>query len=232
VELLAQLFDASHPDVKVVIVPGLGSGGGKKGVLTGALEVAVSSVPLTPEERDQGAVLQEYARTPLVFATALSNPVSDLTTAELVDIYSGKTQAWRDGTRLRLILRPARDSDTAVLSRASPAMEQAVKSAMARPGLKVAVTDHDAVEALETIPGALGTSTLALIRTEGRPLKTLSINGVAPTPASVASGAYPYARSFYLVTRPNPSPAVQQFVALIRSPAGRDVLARLGNWVP
>jgi len=231
-QTLAEAFQESHPGATLVVVAGLGSRGGKRALVAGAIDMAISADPLKAEEREQGMVAQEYARTPLVFVTAQTNPASAITLQELIDVFHGKITTWSDGRRLRLILRPPGDSDTTTLKSISPAMRDAVIAAHAQPGLKVAVTDQDAADDIAAIPGALGTSTLALIASERRPLKALALNGVVPSVDAVANGSYPYFKSLYVITRPNPAPPVQQFIAFLRSATGRDILVHLGQWVP
>lgn len=231
-QVLAEAFKKSHPDAQVLIVPGLGSGGGRKALLGGAIDIAITSKATNSVEKLEGAVAMVYGRSPFVFATSKKNPASALTTDEIIAIWNGKTTTWPNGQRLRLILRPATDSDTDVLKSISPAMEQAVKNALAREGMQMAITDHDSANAIETVPGALGTSTLALINSEKRSLKALAINGVTPSPKTIADGTYPYFKSMYLLTKAKqPSQATQEFVSFVLSTRGREILAQLGHWV-
>ncbi|HSQ05996.1 MAG TPA: substrate-binding domain-containing protein, partial [Burkholderiales bacterium] len=54
--LVGDAFTRVHPAVTVAIVPSLGSGGGIKAALDGAISMAVSSRPLQPGEVAHGAV--------------------------------------------------------------------------------------------------------------------------------------------------------------------------------
>jgi phosphate transport system substrate-binding protein len=229
--VLGEAFRKLHPQAKVIIVPGLGSGGGRKALTAGAIDIAVTSQAGKDSEKLAGAVAALYGRTPSVFATSKKNPTSELTTQDLVDIWSVKKTTWPDGTRLRIILRPATDSDTTLLKSISPAMAGAVNSALAREGMKIAITDSDSVDAIETVEGALGTSTLALIISENRSLKALAINGATPSPRTIADGTYPFFKSMYLLTEPKPSQVTQEFVSFVRSARGREILEQLGHWV-
>lgn len=157
-QILAEAFEKKHPHVTVVIVPSLGSGGGIKAMLAGAIDLAVSSRPLKDAERTQGAIGTEYARTPFVFATAAQADVSAITTRELVSIYKGERKTWPDGRPLRLVLRPESDIDTDIVKSLSPAMSQAVNAALAREGMIVAPTDKASADTLENIPGTIGTT--------------------------------------------------------------------------
>ena len=110
-------------------------------------------------------------------------------------------------------------------------MDQAVKKSLAREGMKIAVTDDESADAIESIQGALGTSVLALIIAEKRAFKALAVNGVTPTPKTIANGSYPYFKSFYTVTMNKAPLSVEEFVVFLSSTAGRDILAQSGFWV-
>jgi phosphate transport system substrate-binding protein len=200
-------------------------------VLAGAIDVAVSSRPLKPEETAQGFTAVEYCRTPFVFATNRSD-ISNLTLQEAVDIYSGKKARWADSSPIRLVLRPASDHDTTILAGFSPAMKDAVDQAQAREGMVVAMTDQDSADSIERLPGAIGTTTLALVTAEQRKLRLLSLNGVQPTVTTLADRSYPHMKALYLVTKNQTTPAVRQFIDHVRSADGRALLSQIGCWVP
>ena len=231
-KLMAQAFTKQYPQMKVTVLPSLGSGGGIKALHSGAIDLALSSRALTPDEVRAGAIGVEYARTPFVFATARNNPAVGLSTHELVDIYSGKTSHWPDGSRIRIILRPVGDSDSAMIKDLSPEMRVAKGLSEQRPGMAFEVTDQDAADALERVPGALGPSTLGQIIAEGRALKALRFNGIEPTAAALANGSYPLYKRLLLVTGPRPSAHAREFIAFVRSAQGRQILQQNGHWVP
>ena len=229
--LLAGAFEASHPDTRILVLPSLGSSGGIKALLAGAIQVAVSARPLTDAEAAMGAVQLPYGRTPFVFATHTDNPVSDLSLDALVDIYAGNLKNWPDGRRIRLVLRPLGDSDSAMVRSISPAMREAKRQAEIRKGMLFAVTDQDTADNIEKIPGALGTTTVAQILSEQRAIKALRLNGVEGNPRALAEGRYPLSKQFFIVTS-DPAPAqVRAFVAFVKSPQGRQILQRTGYWV-
>ena len=229
--LLADAFEKTHPQASFVIVPSLGSGGGIRALRAGAIDLAVISRPLKDSERGPDVLATEYARTPLVFAVAVTTNVSAVTTPELVSIYAGERKTWADGQPLRLVLRPDTESDTDILKSMSPGMSQAVTAAQARHGMITALTDKANAESLETIPGAVGTTTLAQIFSEKRGLRPLALDGVSPSPATLANGKYLYYKTLFTVSGPKTPPSAHQFAAFVRSPAGRDILEKNGHWV-
>lgn len=229
--LIAAEFGKSRPQTQLVFVPDLNSGGAIQALIAGAIDIAMSSRPLKDEERSHGIIAVEYGRSPFVFATSAENPISGFTTAELAAIYAGRTQSWSDGRRIRLVLNPKDDPDTKMLKSMSAEMAEAVDTALLRRGMIMDASDGVRAQAIETIPGALGTSMLSLILSEKRRLKPLALNGITPTASSIADGSYPYYKTFFLVTRADPPPLAQQFIEFVVSSSGHDILSRTGHWV-
>jgi phosphate transport system substrate-binding protein len=232
IQLLAEKFSQGNPDVRITTVASLGSIGGIKAVGSGAIELAVATRALNAGQSNLGLSQLEFARTPFVFAVSNQSTVTAITHKELADIYSGKLVKWPDGTEIRPVLRPAGNMNTAIVKRISPEIEQGVLAAEQRPGMRFAVTDQDAADNLERIPGSIGPTTLAVIVSERRALRALKLDGVEPTPENLSSHAYPLYKQLFFVMRAKHSPAVERFIAFVRSPAGRRILADNGLWAP
>lgn len=226
IKLLAEAYRVRHPETQIIVVPALGSSGGIRAVAAGVLDLGLSGRPLTPTERGQRLVEQEIARTPLVLATMHAHP--GFTLSEVVQIYRGTLQTWPDGSPLRLILRPQTDTESTILRLISPEMDRAVTVAHARPGVHIAIVDQDSADAIERIPGAFGTSSLALILSEQRKMKALRVNGVMPSVATLADGSYPCYKALTLITGRNPSEPVKGFVEFILSRQGARMLSNHG----
>lgn len=231
VKLLVREFKKLSPGTEIEVLPSIGSGGAIKAVLAGALDIGFSSRPLTGEEKGQGIVERELGKTPFVFGAARSANIHDISQADLARIFNGTLTTWPDGSPLRLVLRPLSDTDTQILTSISPSMSSALESAHRRSGIKIAMTDQDSADAIESIPGAIGTSTLALILSESRKIEPLAVDGVQPTLQNLKSGAYPYSKKLFMVMRKQPQPPVQRFIEFLRSDRGRAILVRTGHWV-
>jgi len=230
--LLGEAFSKKHPDVKVNVLSSLGSSGALKAVPKGAIDIGLTSRALSDEERSTGIQAIEYARSPTVLAVSIKSKITDITREQIADIYSGKLSNWPDGTLVRPVLRQPGDDNTKQIRSLSPTIDKALGIAEQRPGLTFAVTDQEAAEKIEIIPGAIGVTTVALIKSESRSLRALTLDGVEPTERNGAAGLYPIIKTFFFVTAPTPSPNVQQFIAFVRSPAGHDILAQTGHWIP
>lgn len=229
--LLADAYTARHPQTTFDVLPSMGSSGGIKAVLAGAIALGLSTRPLKPAEIAAGAKAVEYGHTPFVFATVSGNPVDGISTRQLADIYAGRLTEWPDGTRIRMVLRPVSDSDNDAIKEISAEVREGLAIAETRPGIAFAVTDQETAKAIEATPGGIGPSTLALILSESHDLKPLALDGIVPSPAALADGSYALDKPVLVVTSPKSPPEALDFIAFVRSDEGREILTRTGHLV-
>lgn len=230
-KLLAAAFEKAHPDITVTVLPSLGSTGGISAVAKGALDIGVISRTFKDEELSLGLQKIEYARTPLVPVTSAGMSISGLSSGEVEKIFRGEMQEWPDGARIRLVLRPASESDTLSIKNISPEMNEAVDAALKRQGMLIALTDQDSADMIEKIPGSFGFSTLTQIISEKRRMKVLAYNGVLPGIRSLSDGSYHFFKALHLVVRKGPPALVRKFIDFVRSDEGRKILEESGNVV-
>ena len=228
---LGDAFQKRFPSTLVEVHPSVGSTGGIRAVIAGKLDLGISARPLKTEERGQGITESPYAKTPFVFAVHKKLSQTELTFNEVIGIYDGSLSRWKDGSTIRVILRPETESDTMLLQQFIPGMDVAMKKAYKRRGPPLAVTDQDTADKIQKVAGAVGSSTLALILGENRPLKALALNNVSATVENMANGTYPMTKTLSLVTAANPGKEVQSFIEFIRSPEGSAILSRTGHLV-
>lgn len=230
-DMMKPLIDAyrkTNDGVRIDMNKPLGSSGAVKALLSGALDIAVVSRDLKPEEAAQGAQQRRYGKTPLVIVTGKNVRTSGITTKMLEDIYAGKTGTWQNGDKIRLVLRPLEDSDTRMLRSLSPGMNSAITASHARPGMIIAVTDLDSYSTISKIPGGIGATGMNSIISEKLPLTILSLNDVTPSLKTLASGAYPLAKEISFVTTSETPPAVQKLIGFIFSTRGRAIAEKAG----
>jgi phosphate transport system substrate-binding protein len=226
--LLAQAFRKVEPEVTVEVLPSLGSSGAIKAVRDGAIEIGASARLLKDDEKKPGFSFFEMARTPLVLVTNPGVGVKGMTAGELARIYRGEIREWNDGRRLRLVIRPSTEADTAIIRGLSAEMDAAAEDALAHEGQVFSVTDQEAAEFIEKTPGAIGFLTLGQVRSEARAVRIVDLDGVGPDLTALAAGRYPLEKRLYLLTRGEPSSGVRHFVEFIRSPEGDRILRETG----
>jgi phosphate transport system substrate-binding protein len=225
--LLGEGFAAAQPGIRVVVAPNLGTSGGYRALAAGRIDIALGSRPPVPAE-GKGLQTSEFARSPFVVAVQRSNPAGSIAMGELERYYGDANAAWPDGARVRVVLRPASETDTALLRAFSPNLARAVDQAAKRAGMLLGPSDSDAADLLERTPGALGATTLGLILAERRALKALALDGQSPSIAAMAAGRYRHVKTLYLVTSEGVSPAARKFIAYARSKSGAAILEKHG----
>ncbi len=234
--LLAAAYMKEHPGrIVEIVLPSLGSNGGVRALAAGVIDIAVTARPLTAEESAQGIEAKAYGKSAVVFAVVYSPgqpiPQRNLTSEDLVQIYSGSRTSWPDGRRIRLVLRPDFESDSQLIRRHIPAMDAAFEAAKRSPAVPIVYSDQDAADAIERIPGALGATSLNLILAERRPFHVLRLNGVLATSQNIRDGTYPMTKVYYFVTRKAGDQRVSEFLEFVRSERGRAILHRSGHIV-
>lgn len=230
--LLAEAYVRQQPGTKPVVLDSIGTSGALKAMPKGAIEIGLSSRALTEAEVQSGMTAVEYARSPTVFAVQEKNPASAITVQQVADIYAGRLMRWPDGTQIRPILRQPGDDNTVQIKRLSPAIEKALAAAEQRPGLAFASNDQEAADKMESIPGSIGVTTLALIRSERRKLRPLALDGVEPTPENARSGRYPMVKRFFFVLPKQPTAETAAFIRFVQSPEGSRILEQTGHTQP
>jgi phosphate transport system substrate-binding protein len=228
---VATAYQKKHPAVRWVFPPSLGSSGGIKAVIAGALDVGLNSRPLTEAERRHGLVVAEYARTPLLLVTSYKGAGVNFTLKQIASLYNGEIQSYPDGTPLRLIMRPEVEIDLHLIRGLSPEIDTAVHRAQLREGMFVAVNDQDNAEMLTKTRGAIGWMTMAQLISENLGLTPLPIDNIPLTQANFASGKYPIFRSFSVVTGAQPTPLTKAFLEFLASPEARAILERNGHFL-
>jgi len=225
---LIEVYSKSHPGVTFDIQKPLGSSGAVKAVVEGALDIAVSSKPLRPDEAARGAKVSTFGKTPLAVITNKSVSKKNITVRELEAIYSGAMRKWKNNENIRVVLRPQGDIDTAILRGLSPGMDRAVSEAHKRYGMITATTDPESNDMVARTNGSIGTAGLAGILAGKIPVNILSLNGVMPTTAAVAGGRYPLSKDLNFVTTERLPEAAAKFLDFVYSERARGVVERIG----
>jgi len=227
-KILGSAYADAHPGTKIEVMPNLGSAGGIKALLHRKLDVALSGREINVEERRDGAVAVECAKSPFLFIVNSSVKKSDVTTREMELIYKGQTLKWPDGHLIRVVLRPASDTDTKIMRSISKEIDQAVLESSSLKNSIFAVTDHDAIDIVEKTIGSIGGSTLVQLSTDRHQVHALSYNGVKPTLNSLKQGSYSLVKPLYLVTTATTSESAMKFIKFVSSEQGRTILTKFG----
>lgn len=225
---LISAFQREHKNIGFDMERSLGSSASIKAVAKSALDIAVSGRPLKPAESPELLAIFEYGKTPFAVVSNRQTRIDNITVKELAAMYAGKSPRWSNGGYVRVVLRPNEDTDTRILRAISPEMDQAVTAAQARKDMLLGITDQEAFELVMKTEGAIGFMALSIPLSEPGFVNVSRLDGVQPSVRNLAAGKYPYAKSIFVVTRKDSSPAVNKFLKFLNSKKGRAIAARYG----
>lgn len=168
-----------------------------------------------------------FARDAITLVAHSSNPVAGVTLLQLRDVYLGRILDWGALGGLEL--------DLTVVSREGDSGTRALFEERVMQGRQVTSTSvvmpngEAVVEYVIATPGALGYVSLGQVVPA---VNVLSVEGVAPSAASVADGSYLLSRSFYLVARAEPVEGAREFVDWLLSAEGQKIVGQEYGRVP
>jgi len=222
-EQLAEAYQKAHPGTAINI-QGLGSSAGIRAAIDGVAEIGMSSRELQPDEQ---AKLDELviARDALAVIVNPANPLADLSTAQIQDIFTGKIRTWAGvggrGQPITLVSREAGSGTFGAFGELVMKGKSITQSAM-RQGSNGAIRQIVAED-----PNAIGYISLGIIDPT---VKALAIDGVAPSVEHVEAGTYKLVRPFLFVWQKQHqlSPLARSYVDYVMSPEGQTALTRAG----
>ncbi len=188
-----------------ITVKKTGSGDGVAALIDGRCNIAMSSRFLKPEEFEKAVANKVY---PVAHTIAMdgvcivvhpSNPVKELTTAQVADIYMGKITNWKAlGGPDMPIVAISRDTSSGTYE---VFHEKVMKKQNMAAGVEYVNGNPQAHARVKTTSGAIGYVGLGFIDSN---VKALKINGIMPTKKTIAQGTYPVSRPLFLFTNGYP----------------------------
>lgn len=200
-----------------VLVSGLGSSAGIEAVSNGTADIASSSRELNADEQDLGLTPIVIAHDGIAVIVNEDNPVDNLSTKELCDIYAGKITNWKEvggeDLKIQVINRDEASGTreafrTIVMNGASFDRRSAVLSGTGQ------VRD-----VVSRSRGAIGYISLGFVKSDyaTTQVKAVSVNHVEASEKTVSSGGYPISRDLYFFVKGKPSQVAQDYIDYVTS---------------
>ncbi len=224
-QMCAEEFNRNNPNIRVSVSGG-GSGYGINAIVEGTADIGQSSRDIRSSEIEKVPNVVETTvgidgLAIIVSKTVYDQGVIDLTTQQVIDIYSGVITNWNQ------VGGP--DEDIYVVERADTSGTY---------GSFMDMMDIDETAAHSTqlensdVKRTVGTADYAIgyvgMGYVGGNTPAVKLDGVAGTTANVLSGAYPLQRGLHYYTNGEPTGAVKEFIDFILSPRGQEIVAEVG----
>ncbi len=226
---LAKDFNARGGEHQVVVPPSTGSDSGIRGVDNNEVFLARVSKPLKEADLKKGLRYRPFARDAVIFATGEGVKVKNVSTAQLIDIFSGKARSWADvggnPAPIRVFIREKIDSKYQVILEHVEPFRALGFSGQA----KMLHHTYEMIAMLDRFDKGVGWITRSTLTSGKSRLRSLSLDGVEASTENVASGKYRLAIDFGLVYKESRlNDASRTFIDYIDSDAGRKVMEKAG----
>jgi phosphate transport system substrate-binding protein len=212
------------------IVDVAGTGRGLEALAAGTLDVSGAGRALTSAERKAGLVGTVVAHDALAVYVHRTNPVKDLTVAQLRDVLAGKVTSWKQLGGRDVQIVPLTEPAASKRATVHLVEELVMKGAAFGPGARELELIAEQLAEVSRSEGAVCVASvgyLAVVEPEVRDgVRAISLEGLPPTDANIRSGAYALARPMLLVTRGPPTPEVKSLVDFVLSREGQAVVER------
>ena len=242
----AEEFMEAYPDVSIA-VSGPGSGVGIAALINGTADICQASRKIKQSEIDQAEVngVEPYeiqvATDALSVVVHPSNPVSELTIAQLSAIYTGQITNWNEvGGNDVEIVAIARDtnSGTHVFFKEHVVQMKGLttedKSLEYGGDVLMLPSTEEGVSQVASNPNAIFYPGLGYVTEEVKPLAIKQMadsTGVLPSVQTALDGTYPIARPLLFYTDGEPSDVIKDFIDYCLSSEGQDKVIEVG-YVP
>ena len=201
-----------------------GSGSGIQAVSEGRCDIGLSSRALKDDEKASGLKETIVALDGIAIIVNPQNPVKDLTLEQIAKIYTGEITNWKDvgGDDAEIVLI-GREAGSGTRD----GFESITKTKDACQYRQELTSTGDVITTVSQNPNAIGYASLASIKDS---VKALTVNGVAPTEATVKDGTYLVQRPFVLVTKEGAalSETAQKFFDFATSADAASIISATG----
>ncbi len=172
-----------------------GSGSGIQAVSEGRCDIGLSSRALKDDEKASGLKETIVALDGIAIIVNPQNPVKDLSLEQIAKIYTGEITNWKDvGGEDAEIVLIGREAGSGTRD----GFESITETKDACQYRQELTSTGDVITTVSQNPNTIGYASLAAIKDS---VKALTVNGVAPTEATVKDGTYLVQRPFVLVTK-------------------------------
>lgn len=201
-----------------------GSGSGIQAVSEGRCDIGLSSRALKDDEKASGLKETIVALDGIAIIVNPQNPVRDLSLEQIAKIYTGEITNWKDvGGEDAEIVRIGREAGSGTRD----GFESITETKDACQYRQELTSTGDVITTVSQNPNAIGYASLAAIKDS---VKALTVNGVAPTEATVKDGTYLVQRPFVLVTKEGAalSETAQKFFDFATSADAASIISAAG----
>jgi phosphate transport system substrate-binding protein len=224
----AEVFMKNNPDADLSVRGG-GSGVGIASIIDGTCDIADSSRAIKPDELAKAAKRGRDLKAHVIAMDGIthivhpSNTVTNLTRAQIKEIYTSRATNWKKfgGPDLKIVVI-SRDSASGTFEAFS---EMVLDKKKVRPDAIMQASNQGIASIVSRTPGAIGYVGLGYVSSS---VKALSVDGVPSTKETVLKNKYPITRPLFMYTNGKPEGTIKKFIDFVKSPEGQKIVDEEG----
>jgi phosphate transport system substrate-binding protein len=218
----------------VIQVTGGGSGTGISALINGTTDICESSRAMKETEKKQ--LVEKTGAQPVEIPVAKdglsvyvheSNPLSEITMADLKSIFTGKVSSWKElgGADAKIIPYSRENSSGTYVFFKEHVLDNADFTPRAQNMAGTAAVVNAVAKDKLSIGygGAAYSKGIKVLK-----IKKATAAAVAPSDATIRDGSYPLSRPLFFYTRAKPTPEAKAFTDWVLSPEGQSIVVKVG----
>lgn len=214
-------FAAAH-DVRFELEGG-NSGAGLKALSAGMIDLAGSGRFLTSPEKAAGLVEHLVGWDPLVVVVHVSNPIENVSSADLRRMLLGTVRNWNQiGGRDLPLLQVAAPQGSGVRAAVENFLHNEQKHISSQAIVSLVVADAD--KNISLLPAGFTVTSMSMV--DAARVKVIKLDGFMPNRQTVSAGEYPLIKPLLLVTKGKANGTLALFVNFAKSPEGQAIVAK------
>ena len=219
----------------VIQVTGGGSGTGISALINGTTDICEASRTMKDAEKKQ--VVEKSGAPPVETAVAKdglsvyvheSNPINELSMAQLKAIFTGKVSSWKElgGADSKIIPYSRENSSGTYVFFKEHVLENADYTPRAQnmPGTAAVVNAVSKEKFSIGYGGAAYAKGIKILKIK----KDDKSAGIAPSDATIKDGTYPLSRPLFFYTRTKPSADIDAFIKWVLGKEGQAIVTKVG----
>ena len=224
---VVEAYMKAHPDVKISVSGG-GSGNGIKALIDGATDIAMASRAMEQKEIDLAKTKNVAANQIVCAIDAIvpvvnpANKLSEITLAQLKDLYMGKITTWKDLGGDGPVVVISRDTSSGTYETWEGLV---MKKERVFPGALMQASSGAVVQAVSKNKNAMGYVGIGYLDAS---TKALKVDGIEATAENAKSKKFPISRDLYIYTNGAPAGAVKGLVDFLLGAEGQKLVKEAG----
>jgi ABC-type phosphate transport system substrate-binding protein len=172
--------------------------------------------------QDEGVWISGLAHDPIAVVVHPTNPIDDLTLAQLSDLFQGRTFDWTPFGGTGEVIPVSREAEA--YSR-QIFEERVMQTRAVTRNAVLKASAKDVLDFVANTPGAIGYVPLSHLDER---VKAITVGGIAPGPESAANGKYVLSSPLYVIAHSEPQGDLREFIAWLLGKPGQTLLSQSG----